>query len=224
MLHLVDQSLEAFLRAEVPLPADQIDVSFDAPDRDWSARTSRPTVDLYLWDIRVSLIDRASGVEVFHDEEGKTHRTMPKPRIDLRYLVTAWTTEVRDEHQLLGSLLAAFYGHGELPESYLQGGYAGVRPVPRITVAHPDGRENADLWSALGGRLKPALDLVVTATLDVALAHEVGPPVTRYELGLADTRTAERASRRGLAGDAGSGVVRRDGGREEQKTRRSRKR
>ena len=54
MLELVDESLEAFFRAVVPLSATDVDVSFDAPDRDWSAKLSRPTVNVFLWDIRRS--------------------------------------------------------------------------------------------------------------------------------------------------------------------------
>ena len=52
MFHLLDESLEDFLRTTVPLPAREIDVSFDAPDKDWAAKVSRPTINLYLWDVR----------------------------------------------------------------------------------------------------------------------------------------------------------------------------
>ena len=38
MLHLIDAALEAFLRATVPLSAQDVDVSFEAPDREWSAK------------------------------------------------------------------------------------------------------------------------------------------------------------------------------------------
>jgi hypothetical protein len=210
VLNLVDQSLEAFLRAEVPLAADQIDISFDAPDRDWAARTTKPTVNLYLWDVRVNLKERSSGVEVLRDEDGTVRRQVPKPRMDLRYLVTAWTNDVRDEHQLLGSVLGVLYANGELPVEYLAKGYASVRPVPTMTVAQPDGKDSADFWSALGGRLKPGLDLIVTATLDVALAHEVGPPVLRYEVEVADVEVEGRVSAVAVVGgDAESGLVKR---------------
>ncbi len=37
MLESVDESLEALLRATVPLSATDIDVSFEAPDRTWAA-------------------------------------------------------------------------------------------------------------------------------------------------------------------------------------------
>ena len=50
MLHLLDETLEAFLRAEVPLPARQVDVSFAAPDSEWGAAVTKPTVNLFLWE------------------------------------------------------------------------------------------------------------------------------------------------------------------------------
>ena len=36
MLDAIDTTLEALLRAAVPLSASDVDVSFEAPDRDWS--------------------------------------------------------------------------------------------------------------------------------------------------------------------------------------------
>src|SRR5215470_12339843 len=126
MLHLLDESLEAFLRATVPLPRREVDVSFEAPDRDWAAKVSRPTINLYLWDVRRNLSDRDFGVVTVHDENGKPHRRAPLPRVDCRYLVTAWTTDIRDEHSLLGATLAALLvAAGPPVERYLvKSGYA----------------------------------------------------------------------------------------------------
>ena len=59
MLHLIDAALEAFLRATVPLSAQDVDVSFEAPDREWSAKLTRPTVSVFLWDIRRSNAQRS---------------------------------------------------------------------------------------------------------------------------------------------------------------------
>jgi hypothetical protein len=182
MLHLLDESLEAFLRATVPLTKREIDVSFAAPDRDWGARVSRPTVNLYLWDLRRNLEEREGGMETVYDEAGRPSRRAPLPRVDCRYLVTAWTSEVRDEHSLLGATLAALLLHNTIEPRYLRGAYASVTPLPTITVAAGDGRDNSDFWSALGGQLKPGLDVVVTATVDTALFVEAGPPVDRYLL------------------------------------------
>jgi Pvc16 N-terminal domain len=196
MLHLLDDSLEAFLRGAVPLPRREVDVSFDAPDRDWSARVSRPTINLYLWDVRRNKDQREAGVEVVQGENGRPLRRPPLPRVDCRYLVTAWTSDVRDEHSLLGATLAALLVHPEVEPRYLQGPYAGVRPVPTIEVAGSDGQANSDFWSALGGQLKPGLDVVVTATVDAAMLVAAGPPVYRYSLGTRRIDSGARVSER----------------------------
>jgi hypothetical protein len=177
MLHLLDESLEAFLRAVVPLPARDVDVVFDAPDGTWAAGVSRPTVNLYLWDVRPNLVEREWGQELIEQDNGRKVRREPLPRVDCRYLVTAWTTEVRDEHSLLGHVLAALLLHATIEAVHLQGPLATVRPLPTINLRSGDGAENSDFWSALGGQLKPGLDLVVTATIDAALLVPAGPPV-----------------------------------------------
>ncbi|TCO55220.1 DUF4255 domain-containing protein [Actinocrispum wychmicini] len=182
MLNLLDESLEEFLRAVVPLPKREIDISFEAPDKDWSARVSRPTINMYLWDVRRNASERELGMETIHDDNGRPHRRAPLPRVDCRYLVTAWTSDIRDEHSLLGATLTALLQHDEIQVEYLQGPYRTVKPVPSIEIAAGDGRENSDFWSALGGQLKPGLDVTVTATVDSALLVPAGPPVHRYTI------------------------------------------
>jgi Pvc16 N-terminal domain len=183
MLHLLDETLEAFLREQVPLPARQVDVSFSAPDQDWGAKVSRPTVNLFLWDIRQNLAERVAGWELV-EEDGRRYRRTPPPRIDCRYLVTAWTSDVSDEHQLLGALLTAFLGRPEIPAGYLRGPLEQVFPRPSISVASPAETTSSDFWSALGGKLKPGLDLVVTLAIDAAAMTETGPAAKQYQLRL----------------------------------------
>lgn len=177
MLHLLDESLEAFLRAVVPLPPRDVDIVFDAPDGDWAASVSRPTVNLYLWDVRPNLAEREWGEEVVAEENGRKFRRDPLPRVDCRYLITAWTREVRDEHSLLGGVLAALLLHRVIALEHLRPPFADVRPLPTVTLRSGDGSENSDFWSALGGQLKPGLDLVVTTTVDAAVLSKMGPPV-----------------------------------------------
>jgi hypothetical protein len=175
MLHLLDESLEAFLRAAVPLPAREIDVAFDTPDKEWAARVSRPTIDLYLWDVRRNVNSGYLDFGAQGDGNDGAHRRAPLFRVDCRYLVTSWTSDVRDEHALLGATLVALLRHTELERKYLQGVYRDVARVPLIGVGADDGRDTSTFWSALGGRLKPGLDLTVTATVDAALLDPAGP-------------------------------------------------
>jgi hypothetical protein len=54
--------------------------------------------------------------------------------------------------------------------------------LPTVQLRSGDGTENSDFWSALGGQLKPGLDIVVTATIDAAIAAEAGPPVGEIDV------------------------------------------
>ena len=65
VLDLIDESLEAFFRATVPLDATDVDVSFEPPEREWSAKLNRPTVNAFLWDIRRSTHRARTGMEAF---------------------------------------------------------------------------------------------------------------------------------------------------------------
>ena len=48
-----------------------------------------------------------------------------------------------------------------------------------VTVALPPPEDPAfaDVWSALGGELKPSIDLVISAPMDTGQRYEAGPPV-----------------------------------------------
>lgn len=176
MLHLLDESLTTFLRQVVPLPAREIDVAFEAPDKEWSAKLNRPTISLFLWDVRPNLAERNLGLRVVHDEAGKARREGPMPRIECRYLITAWTTEISDEHALLGQVLAALLVNPILPAEHLKPPLVSD-PLPEILLRAGGDTESSDFWSAIGGQLKPGLDVSVSVTLDAAALLAAGPPV-----------------------------------------------
>lgn len=174
MLNLLDDSLGAFLRAAVPLARNEVDIAFDAPDREWGSRVNRPTINLYLWDVRENRSERDLGMVVHTDDHGNK-RVGPRPVLDCRYLVTAWTTEANDEHALLGRVLTAILLNPVLAPEHCKGPLSVADSLIRLSLAH--GTDNSDFWSALGGQLKPGLDLVVSLTVDVAAVVEAGPPV-----------------------------------------------
>lgn len=192
MLHLLDSGLERYLRAETPLSREEVDVVFVAPDREWAATVNRPTVNVFLWDILRSVKHARSGSEVI-ERDGQLLRRPVPPCFELRYLVSAWTTDVRDEHQLLGAVLATLAGADRLPPEYLPAPLDGLHPLPALSVGtHPEG-ERHELWSAVGGQLKPALDLTVTAAVEPGLTIPVAPPVARVHLSVAPPENPEGA-------------------------------
>ena len=172
MLADLDESLKQLLVQRVPLDPAQVAVSFDTPDREWAAALTGPTVNLFMYDVRENLELRGTPYWLAPQrQEGRGERRRPPVRLDLSYVVTAWTASVEDEHQLLGRLLVTLLRYPVLPPDVLQGGLQGVEePIP-TRVVQPDGGPNpADLWNAVGNRLKAGLMYQVTVPVDLEVA------------------------------------------------------
>jgi hypothetical protein len=180
VIHEVDAALRGLIDLEAGIR--DVDVVFDAPTRDWASRRTTPTVDVYLYDIREDLRRRERGVlnEYNADETRIIGRHLPPRHFKLSYLVTAWTQRPEDEHRLLSSLLSAFLRYDALPDDLLSGPLAELGlPVPlTVGLPPPEDRGFADVWSALGGELKPSIDVVVSTPINTGQQFEVGPPVT----------------------------------------------
>ncbi|HKG20056.1 MAG TPA: DUF4255 domain-containing protein [Candidatus Limnocylindrales bacterium] len=180
MIHDVDDSLLALVRRDA-VKGMTVDVVFEAPTKDWVAKQNTPTIDLYLYDIREDLTRREVTWEDVRDETGRvTERRSPARRFKLSYLVTAWTNRPEDEHRLLSQLLSCFVRHEMMPTDVLAGALGEQSKPVYLNVAQPPtaDRSLADIWSALGGELKPSLDLAVIAPIPVDRAETAGPPVT----------------------------------------------
>ena len=174
----VDDALKKLISREAVNYGD-VEVVFDAPTKDWAARRSGPTIDVYLYDIREDLRRRQRGMINEYQENIVVSRHLPPRHFKLSYLVAAWTQRPEDEHRLLASLLRCFLRYEALPEDVLSGSLQDLGlPVP-LTVAlpPPEDRSFADVWTALGGELKPSLDVVVTAPIDSGQSFPAGPPV-----------------------------------------------
>ncbi|MBE1489303.1 DUF4255 domain-containing protein [Plantactinospora soyae] len=188
MIHEVDEGLRGLV-AEEALAGTGVDVSFEAPTRDWAARRNAPTVNLFLYDIREDRSRHFQGRIAELDAAGRTVAWHDAPHFfALSYLVTAWTNRPTDEHRLLSALLAELVRYDELPTERMTGSLAALRLAVPMAVAAPpgEGRALADVWTALGGELKPSLDLVVVAP--VATRRTVAaPPVLERTVRVSDT-------------------------------------
>jgi hypothetical protein len=167
VIHEVDDALRRLIK-EQALRGTEVEIAFDAPTRDWAARRNAPTIDVFLYDIREDVRRKARGSADIRDDDGRIVARREPPRyVKLSYLVTAWTQRPEDEHRLLSALLAGCIRHESLPPALLTGSLADLGlPVPMtIALPPPEDRAFADVWTALGGELKPSLDVVVTAPL-----------------------------------------------------------
>jgi hypothetical protein len=165
----LDETIRQLLVRYVPLTLTEVDVSFDAPDREWSGRLTRPTVNCFMYDVRENEELREAAWDYARDHANGmvTRRKLPM-RFNATYNVTVWARAPEDEHRLLGGVLMALARHPVLPEDLVQGMLT-AQPFPIAAhVGKPEQtRTNpADLWQALENRIRPSLTYMVTVAID----------------------------------------------------------
>ncbi|MFO7995864.1 MAG: Pvc16 family protein, partial [Dehalococcoidia bacterium] len=157
----------------------EVDIKFEMPNRGWSASISKPTVNIYLYDVRENHQLRGTEWIVTRDEKGRATRKKNPSRVDVAYLITVWTSDVADEHRLLWHVLRTLTRHPRLPQELLRGELASQDYPIKASTAQPDGLFNnpADFWSALDNEIKASINYVVTLPLDTDIAF-TAPVVT----------------------------------------------
>ncbi len=178
VIHEVDHALRSLIERDA-VDGTDVEVVFDAPTKDWAARRTVPTIDVYLYDIREDLRRRERGLLNTYDGDRISSRSLPPRYFKLSYLVTAWTQRPEDEHRLLASLLSCFLRYDALPTELVTGPLAdpGLPVALTIALPPPEDRSFADVWSALGGELKPSLDIVVSAPTATGQDYPAAPPI-----------------------------------------------
>ena len=184
MLHEVDDALRTLVQTRT-LAGGDVRLVFDAPTREWAAQRTTPTINAYLYDIREDVSRRERGWARVPGADGRVsgHRRSAR-YYRISYLITAWTKQAEDEHRLLSAVLGCLLRHEALPGDVLPDGgmlaEAGLTIPVTMAVPPPESRSIADVWSALGGELKPSLDVVITAPF-VLPDLPAAPPVTEVE-------------------------------------------
>ena len=179
MLADLDETLRDLLKAELERHGfEGVDIEFDAPSREWSGQLSKPTVNLFLYDLREAESLRTSEWPRATSSNGRRVETRPPMMMECSYAVTAWTQAVEDEHRLLSQVLAILFAYPQIPEERLNGRLAGGAQAYPIKGRIGQGKgEKADFWSAVGGQYKVSLDYVVRLSVESGARVERGPEV-----------------------------------------------
>jgi hypothetical protein len=174
MIQDIDDTMKELLVQKVPIDITAIDIKFEMPTKDWATGVAKPTINLFLYDVRENHELRSNQRYLQRSGSAAIERRAPA-RVDFTYLITAWTTDVSDEHQLLGRVLLALLRYPLLPDEVLKGAMQ-TQPLPlQAWIAQPERTPNAwDFWSSLDGRLKAGISYVVTAALEPYPVEEVG--------------------------------------------------
>ncbi len=174
----VDTSLEDLIRSRLPLSTEVGDVSFDPPTKDWAAQLTRITVSVFLYDVQRSTQTSRAAMRLPAAENGTNGaglRRRPQPMVQLSYLISAWAGGPRDEHQLLGDLTSLLSGLDVVPSDVASSDLASS-----IQLALGDDRNlGRDLWQAVGGALRPAVQLRATVAADTFAWEQPAPSVER---------------------------------------------
>jgi hypothetical protein len=177
MLADLDESLRRLLKRELAKHGfDGVEIVFDAPDKEWSASLSSPTVNLFLYDLREALDLRP--VDWTPESDNGRRDVRPPLRVDASYAVTAWTRDVQDEHRLLSQIMAIMYAFPELPRDILNGTLTSqdLERFPlRTRVAQARQDAKSDFWTAVGGQYKASIDYIVTVSCESGTVLERGP-------------------------------------------------
>jgi len=145
------------------------DIVFDRPQDPFTP--PKPTIDLFLYDLRENLELRSNEQEV--DIVGSQAITHPAPlRLNCSYLVTTWAVQGVElplqEQRLLAQVLQVLSRYPTIPDQFLQGAMIGQDPPLPMVTLHPDALKNlAEFWSSLGSKLRASLTVTVTISVPV---------------------------------------------------------
>jgi hypothetical protein len=179
----LDEGLRTLLKRELSHHGfEGVEISFDAPSREWSGKLTGPTVSLFLYDLREALEQtEISGGQ--RRGNGGPVITAPDLRLEATYAITAWSTAVEDEHRLLSQLIAILHAYRELPADLLDGRLAEVGTIETV-VGRPM-EEKADFWSAVGGHYKPSVDFALRLSIRSGATFVRGPEVRTQKVQMA---------------------------------------
>jgi hypothetical protein len=184
MLADLDRALRSLLRST--LGFEDVEVAFEAPTREWSAGVSRPTLNLFLYDMRESAnAPPADWTE--HRANGEARVERPPLKVDCAYSITAWTRAVQDEHRMISQALAVLLAHERLPPEALAGTGLARHAGSIVTrIGRPKAEGSAEFWTALGGQYKLSLDYVVTLPCHPGVTLHRGPEVRTHSVRVRD--------------------------------------
>lgn len=192
MLHDFDKTLEKLIMKEGNIPNGEIDVQFDQPTGEWSSRLSRPTLNCWCFDIRENMKLRTVERSVERMNGNMARTTFAPRRIDLTYLVTAWTRKAEDEHQLLWRALVALKRFTVLDPVNCEGDLRyQTRPIPLTVADMTNSSVNmVDLWSVLENQMRLGFMVTATVEMDVSVPFDT-PLVLEATLRVGEARLDE---------------------------------
>jgi hypothetical protein len=192
MIADLDESIKQLLVTDMPIKNGEIDVKFDQPKREWSAKLTKPTVNFFLYDLRENVELRQTQYQKMINGNPRDNiATLKKTphRIDCYYMMTSWAAEAEDEHRLMTRSLMSLFRHPVLPEHILVGAMQNPKfPIQTHLARHDKLTNPAEVWSALDNEMRPSICYSLTLALD-PWSEVTGPIVRTLTLRAGQTST-----------------------------------
>ena len=179
MLLALHTTLQRMLYECGQISPREVDITFEAPTRERIDTLTRPTINLFLFDLQENTEMRQGDFERTRNN-GRGERRAPLRRFDLRYMVSALTTASEDEHELIWRVLLTLLRHPQFPAELLSEELRALEPMPITKISQFDeGQRLSGIWTALGVPPHPALYYVVTLPVDMNIVIEAPLVLTR---------------------------------------------
>ena len=198
MIADLDRTIEEILNRELPIKNGEIDIKFDQPKREWSARLARPTINFFLYDVRENNVLRQHQWQRVAMQNGRSNdnkeiqQKRTPLRVDCHYMITTWATEPQDEHRLLARCLMALFRHPILPEDMLMGDLKQQPYKLQAWLASHDRLTNpAEIWGSLDNEIRPSISYIVTLAID-PWQEIISPLVSSLTMTINQTDQPER--------------------------------
>ena len=192
MISDVDEALRNLILDSLTVSRQNVDIKYDLPSRDWASRLNRPTINLFLFDIRENLRLRgAEQARQFPLPNGKVEVRRNPVRIDLRYLLTAWTKDPEDEHLLLSDALYTLLRNPVIPDQYAseqmkKQQFQTILDAAVYQPEHGPTEKATEIWGVIGNDIHAGFIVTVTITVD-PYEPLVFPQVSSVERNLGQT-------------------------------------
>ena len=189
MFEDVDETLRKLFIRDLPIKNGEVDIKFNQPKREWTARLSRPTLNIFMYKLEENqkLRQPQPVWEVERKQDGTVARRRRPVRVNLHYMITSWATDPEDEHRLLSRALATMLRYEYLPEELFPEGLRDQPvPIPILVAAQDELQDTSLMWSALDNEMRPVVSCQVTLSVNPYVFFDT-PPVRTRELRFGQT-------------------------------------
>lgn len=200
MLTSLHTSLRRLLFERGKIDPDEVAVRFARPTRAWLDALTVPTLNLFLYAVEENPDFRNQRPQVKRTGNSAT-TSFPPARVDLHYLVAAFSSLPEDEYELIWRTLAVLLRHPTLPAELLDETVRAqdVSLLTRITRLG-EGAGALEFWQALEVPPRPCLLYSVTAPLDLELSV-IAPLVLTRSTRFTRRAPEDEAAARGIMYD-----------------------